>query len=340
MSPSESPLPKLSIRLHGGMHPRDCLAFAKTADEAGLQGVWFAENPFARGILAAATLCAAHTRNIHIGAGVFNPFSRHPSLMAMEIGALDEVSDGRVSLSIGAGVAGGVERMGFSYDKPLSAVRDAVAIVRGLLKGETVTYEGKVLSSKGIKLDYVARPGLPIHVAGRGDNTLAFCGEAADGWIVSNMCTPGFIAEASQIVFGAARKAGRTVLPEIVRYAPCVVRKDRAEAHLAAKLAVAEMLPGFVALSKRVATVKDALLIGTGLEESELDTAAARLKAGEDAGAVLDERHVAAYAVAGTPEDCLEQAASQKALGITDLALTFAGEMPHEEMRLLAGATR
>jgi 5,10-methylenetetrahydromethanopterin reductase len=335
-----SSLPRLSLRLHGGMSPHECLAFATTAEEVGLAGVWFAENPFARGILAAATLCAARTSRIHIGAGVFNPFSRHPSLIAMEIGALDEVSGGRVSLSIGAGVAGGVERMGFDYDKPLSAVRDAVAIVRGLLRGETVTYAGKVLSARGIKLDYATRRDVAIHVAGRGDKTLALCGEAADGWVVSNMCTPGFIAQASQIVFDAAHRAGRASVPEIIRYVPCVVRRDRAEAHLAAKHAVAEMLPGFVALSKRVATVKDALLAGTGLDEAGLDAAAARLRAGDDPGAVLDERHVGAYAIAGAPQDCLEQAAAQKALGITDLALTFAGTAPHDEMRLLAGSLR
>jgi 5,10-methylenetetrahydromethanopterin reductase len=331
-------LPKLSVRLHGGMHPRECLALAETAEAAGLNGVWFAENAFARGILPAAALCAARTERIHIGAGVFNPFSRHPSLMAMEIGALDEVSGGRVSLTIGAGVAGSVERMGFSYDKPLSAVRDAVAIVRGMLQGKEVHHDGKVLSAKGIKLEYAARPDIAINVAGRGEQTLKFCGEAADGWIVSNMCTPGFVGIAAQTVFDAAKAASRPSLPEIVRYAPCSVRENRADAHMAAKHAIAEMLPGFVALSKRVATVKDALMLGSGITESELDVAAGRLRAGEDPGVVLDERYIAAYAVAGTPDDCLTQARAQGAVGITDIALTFSGENPHDEMRLLASA--
>jgi 5,10-methylenetetrahydromethanopterin reductase len=333
-----SPLPKLSVRLHGGMHPLECLAFAQTADAAGLSGVWFAENAFSRGILPAATLCAARTERIHIGAGVFNPFSRHPALMAMEIGALDEVSGGRTSISIGAGVAGSIERMGFGYDKPLSAVRDAVTIVRGLLQGQEMHHEGKVLSAKGIKLEYPARADIAIHVAGRGEQTLKFCGEAADGWIVSNMCSPGFVGAASQNVFNAAKAANRPSLPEIVRYAPCSVRDNRAAAHLAAKHAIAEMLPGFVNLSKRIATVKDALMLGTGITEDELDTAAGRLRAGEDPGVVLDERYIAAYAVAGTPDDCLAQARAQHAVGITDIALTFSGDAPHDEMRLLASA--
>ena len=256
----------------------------------------------------------------------------------MEIGALDEVSGGRVSLSLGSGVAGPIEQMGFSYDKPLSAVRDAVAIVRAMLRGEKVHYRGKVFCAEGVKLGYVARSDIPIYVAGRGDQTLHFCGEAADGWIALNMCTPGFVAQSADKVFAAAKSAMRARSPEIVRYVPCSVQVNCSEAESAAKSAIAEMLPGFVTLSKRLATVQFGLVQGSGIEEDELDDAARRLRAGEDPGQVLDERFVAAYAIAGTPQDCLEQACAHRALGITDLALTFTGTAAHDEMRLLAGA--
>ena len=90
-------LPTISIRVDGSMHPAECVELAKAAEAAGLTGVWFAENAFARGILPAATACALATEKIRINAGVFNPFSRHPTMMAMEIGALDEISNGRTS---------------------------------------------------------------------------------------------------------------------------------------------------------------------------------------------------------------------------------------------------
>src|SRR5262245_56009695 len=131
--------PRLSMRLHGGLTPQQCVALARAADAAGLGGIWFAENPFARGILPAAAACAVATQNVRIGAGVFNPFNRHPSLIAQEIGALDELAQGRVCVGIGSGVGSAVERMGFSYDRPLTALREAIAIVRALLRGEEVT---------------------------------------------------------------------------------------------------------------------------------------------------------------------------------------------------------
>src|SRR5262245_5895402 len=120
-------LPKFSVRLHGGLPPQACVTLAKVADEAGFTGLWFAENPFNRGILPAAAACAVETRRIRIGSGVFNPFNRHPTLMAMEIGALDELAGGRARLGIGSGIGTAVQRMGFSYDRPVSAVSDAIA---------------------------------------------------------------------------------------------------------------------------------------------------------------------------------------------------------------------
>ena len=105
-------LPKLSVRLSGATHPRDCVALARIAEANGYHAVWFPENAFGRGALPAASACAAATTTIGIGIGVFNPYSRHPTLMAMEIAALDELAQGRVRLGIGSGIAGCTERMG------------------------------------------------------------------------------------------------------------------------------------------------------------------------------------------------------------------------------------
>ena len=88
-------LPRLSVRLHGGMTAQACVEQARAAEAAGIDAIWFAENPFARGIMAAAAACALATKTQSIGAGVFNPYGRHPTLIAMEIGALDELSGGR-----------------------------------------------------------------------------------------------------------------------------------------------------------------------------------------------------------------------------------------------------
>jgi 5,10-methylenetetrahydromethanopterin reductase len=330
--------PKLSVRLHGGLSGAQCVARAKAAEAAGFASVWFAENMFARGILPAAAACAVATQRIGIGAGVFNPYNRHPTLIAMEIGALDELAGGRVRLGIGSGVGSAIERIGLSYARPVTALGEAIAIVRALLAGDEVSFAGEVFKVDRVKLDYAPRRDIAIFIAGRGDRSLALCGERADGLLVSNMCTAAFVARSAAQVGEAAARAGRSGAPGIVRYMPCCVAEDRDEANAAAKRAVGEMLPVYWRLGERLEGAKQALTLESGISEAEFAAAAERLRAGENAAAVLDVRFVAAFAIAGTAADCAAQVAACGTAGVTELALTFSGPESGTEMNELAAA--
>src|SRR5262249_44052420 len=101
---SEPARPTLALGCHGGLTPQQCVEQAVAAERAGFSTVWFAENPFGRGAWPAAVACAVATRHVRIGLGILNPHQRHPTLMAMEIAAFDELSEGRAVLGIGAGI--------------------------------------------------------------------------------------------------------------------------------------------------------------------------------------------------------------------------------------------
>src|SRR5215471_7592034 len=162
-------LPQVGVRLHGGMAPARCIELARAADAAGFASVWFAENPFHRGVLPAVSACVVSTERVRIGVGVVNPYNRHPTLIAMEFAALDELAAGRALLGIGSGTGAQIERMGFPY-RPLAAMTDTVHIVRGMLRGETVTYRGRVFSADQVALGFAApRPNMPIYMAAMGD---------------------------------------------------------------------------------------------------------------------------------------------------------------------------
>jgi 5,10-methylenetetrahydromethanopterin reductase len=331
-------LPRLSVRLHGGMTPALCVEQAKAAEAAGIDAIWFAENPFNRGIVPAAAACALATKTQSIGAGVFNPYGRHPTLIAMEIGALDELSGGRVRLGIGSGLGHAVERMGFSTKRALTTLREAIAILRALLRGDEVTYVGTAFNIQRVKLDYHARADIPIFMAARGENAVKAAGEIADGMIVSNMCTAGFVAKAVASLHESAGAAGHTTMPGVVQYMPCVPRPDRDEAFHASKRAVADMLPAYWALSQRLPGAKAALLDGSGLSDADIAAAVAKLKAGEGADTALDERYVKAFTIAGNADDCRRLAAAYAAAGVTELALTFFGSTFAADMEYIGGA--
>ncbi len=322
------------------MDPRICAAAALHAERHGFSTVWFAENPFQRGVLPAAAACAVATESIEIGIGVFNPFNRHPTLMAMEIGALDELSNGRAILGIGAGVPRTIGKF-TPFEKVASAMRDTIAIVGPLLAGEEVVHAGKVFSADHVKLAFeLPREGEPVYFAAMGERMLRLCGEAGDGLLISNMCPPSFTGRAIRIMADGAEGVGRAPPSGIVKYVPCVVAANGADARKAVKPAIGAMLAAYWEAYQPTPAALSAIGDNNGIDPDEFSMSLQRLGSGEPAEEVLDDSFVSAYAVAGTVEHCLEQCRDLAATGVTQMTLTFHGEAPEASMARFGEAAR
>jgi len=325
-------LPRLGIRLSGAIEPRRCVELAGAAEASGFHSVWFAENPFQRGIFAVAGACAAATNRVRISIGVVNPYTRHPVQIAMDAGALDELSGGRAILGIGSGMAPAIARMGIDTSRPVGAVRDAVAIVRKLLSGESTTHRGKVFSCDGVRLALrPLRSDLPIYMAAAGDRALRSCGEIADGLIVSNLTPLRSTLRMAEMAAAAAAKADRPS-PAVVQYLPCAVRPDGDEARRQVKAMLGEALTLLWPQGDDWPERRERVVAESGISRRDFAAALDRLRRGEDAVSALDERFVTAFAIAGTAEECLDQAARYRAAGVDELALTFAGAQPASDV--------
>jgi len=268
--------------------------------------------------MAATAACAVATKTIELGIGVWNPYLRHPAQIAMEIGALDELSGGRASLGIGSGLAAPIGKLGIDNSRPLGALRDTFAIVRGLLRGESVTHKGAVFSVEDMKLSYrPLRADVPLLMAARGERALALCGRIADGLMISNMCPPGFTHHARQAA-GASR---------VVQYVPCAVGPERAQAVATMKPVLAGMLKTFRGLAQKVPAARTSLFTYSGIPEADFATAEP------------DERFVEAFSVTGDADDVRRRLAAYEAVGVTDLVLTFIGADPLAGMAYLLRAS-
>jgi 5,10-methylenetetrahydromethanopterin reductase len=328
---------RIGVRVHGGMPAVRCIALAEAAEANGFSSLWFAENPFNRGVMPAVAGAVLATKRLKIGLGVVNPYNRHPTLIAMEIAALDELAGGRAALGIGSGIGERVMRMGLSYDKPLGAMRDAIAITKGMLRGDAVTYAGAVFSVHGAKLEFPApRPDMPIYMAAMGEQALRLCGQIADGLMISNLCPPGFAGHARTIMAEGAAKAGREPPQTIIQYVPCIVSEDRVAARRQVRTTLGEMLSAYSALYDRWPATKAAIIRDSGIAEEEFPIAIARIKAGEAPADVLDERYVDAYAIAGNTDDWLAGVQRFMRAGVSELVLTFVSSDPQRDMALLA----
>jgi 5,10-methylenetetrahydromethanopterin reductase len=329
-------MPNIGLRLHGGLDPHTCVELAQAAEANDFASVWFAENPFERGVLPTAAACAVATERIRVGIGVWNPFNRHPSLIAMEICALDELAEGRVCLGIGSGLTSAIRKLALDDKKPLAALADTFHIVRGLLRGDEITYSGAVFSAHGVKLGYrPPRPDMPIFMAARGDKALQLCGRISDGLVVSNMCPFGYTARAVDIVRQTAVDAGRAIPANVIQYVPCNAGADGARARQAIKPTLATMLRQFWAAP----TAKEAMRYGN-VPDAELKAAVDRIAGGEPPEHVLSDRFVDAFAIAGTADECRDRISAYAHAGVTELVLTFVGPDPVADIAYLGRALK
>jgi 5,10-methylenetetrahydromethanopterin reductase len=333
-------VPDLGIRFHSGMNSHRCVALARAAEFGSFASIWFAENPFERGVLPAASACAVATERVRIGIGVFNPYNRHPTLMAMEAGALDELSNGRAVLGIGSGVPQWINRI-MPHERPLSALRDAAIISRELLAGKTVTYRGKMFSADHVRLGF--RPGreqVPVYLAAMADQALKLCGAVGDGLIIGNMCPPAYTQHASDMLRLGAETSGRSSPASIVKYVPCSINRDEHEARRAVKPAIGAMLSSYWAAYENSPGVRSAIGDNNDIESSRFARALQHLAEGSDPTTELDDAFVAAYALAGTAEQCLAQSAALAEGGVTEVVMSFVGNDPESQMKQLTAALR
>jgi 5,10-methylenetetrahydromethanopterin reductase len=179
---------------------------AQEAEESGCDGVWVPDERFFRDTYVVLAAVAASTRRVRLGPCVTDPFSRHPALTAMAIGTINEISGGRAVLGIGTGISG-FSALGITPKRVVRAIREAIGVIRALLREGTADVSGEIFTFHG-RLDFQAHP-VPIFIAGRGPKVLELAGEIGDGVILGSLASPGGIAYAEARLAAGAARAGR-----------------------------------------------------------------------------------------------------------------------------------
>jgi F420-dependent oxidoreductase-like protein len=137
---------------------------------------------------------ASASERIRLGTGVVPIFSRTPATMAQTAATIDEFSGGRMVLGLGVSHRVTVENWhGARIDKPVTQMREYVAAVRAIIRGEPAP-ESERFPTRFAFMGYSARAELPIYVAALSPNMLRLAGEVADG-VMLWLCSPAYIRE-------------------------------------------------------------------------------------------------------------------------------------------------
>ncbi|NKR92484.1 LLM class F420-dependent oxidoreductase [Rhodococcus hoagii] len=174
--------------------------FAETVEEvadlerAGLDIV-FVPEAYSFDAVSQIGYLAAKTSTVELASGIFQIYTRTPSLTAMTAAGLDYVSNGRFVMGIGASGPQVIEGFhGVKYDAPLGRTRELVDICRQVWRREKVEYQGKFYKvplpadqgtglGKPLKLiNHPVRDRIPIVIASLGPKNVALTAEIAEGW--------------------------------------------------------------------------------------------------------------------------------------------------------------
>ncbi|MGI9334576.1 MAG: LLM class flavin-dependent oxidoreductase, partial [Gammaproteobacteria bacterium] len=188
------------------MSPREPLVqvgdLARAVEDYGFELLWFIDHQLGmKDVYAAMNLAAINTSRIGIGSAVTNLVTRHPTVTANATAALDELSDGRAILGLGAGWVA-VHSVGRKPSR-LAEIRHGIGEFRQLFTGEEVTlYDTKMQLA-------TARRQIPIYLAVSQPGMLRLCGELCDGAVLMGAADPDFCRWQLGYIYEGLEKSGR-----------------------------------------------------------------------------------------------------------------------------------
>jgi F420-dependent oxidoreductase-like protein len=174
---------------------QEVLEGAEYAERTGWHGVWIADHFMQNGddlsvpvneCLALLAGLAARTSRVRLGSMVLGNTYRHPAVVANQAATLDQMSDGRFVLGIGAGWQVNEHEV-YGIELPpvrerLARFEEACQVIKGLLTEERATFAGKYYQLTGAPLE--PKPAdLPILIGAAGEKVaLGIVAKYADEW--------------------------------------------------------------------------------------------------------------------------------------------------------------
>jgi probable F420-dependent oxidoreductase len=207
-------------------------AFARHAEELGFDSVWatdhllhgsvFYRTPWLDPILS-LTFASAVTSRVRLGTSILVMPTRHPLVLAKELSTLQALSEDRFILGVGTGWdEREFEAVGIRKAERGARTNEAVELVRRLLAGERISYDGRFTQLHDVEIGPPMRGLLPVWVAGGRQLPHAASPERpvmapavlrriadGDGWIARPTSLPSQIGEDLAEIRAALAERGR-----------------------------------------------------------------------------------------------------------------------------------
>lgn len=311
---------QVSIAFQSDKTPDEYVELARLAERGGFDVVSVYHDLFFQPAVYPLLLMARATERVSLGPAALNPFTLHPVEIAGQTAALDAASGGRAYLGLVRGTW--LESLRLEQRRPLTALREAVEVVRRLLSGDDSGFAGERFSLEpGARLRYAPlRSEVPLLIGTWGEKTAAFAGQVADEVKVGGTANPDLVP--------AMRERIGNDRVRIVVGAVTVVDEDGSAARRRARAEAALYFPVVAALDPTL-DVPDRLVE----DVRRLVDAGAQ----EEAGRLIPDDLLDKLAFAGTPAQVTRRAEALYAAGASRVEFgTPHGLDPRRGVELLA----
>ena len=182
----------------------DVISVAVEAERLGYEYCLVADEGFHPDVYACLGAIARATDRITLGV-LTNGYTRHPAVTAAAAATVNELSGGRLVVTLLAGGSMVLSPMGIERARPARVVADSVQALKKLWSGDEVSWRGQTCSLDRARLG-MGPQSIPIWIASRGPRLLELAGQQADGVILT---VKPDLGAALSLVEEAAAKAGR-----------------------------------------------------------------------------------------------------------------------------------
>jgi 5,10-methylenetetrahydromethanopterin reductase len=248
----------------------------------------------------------------------------------MEAIAIDELSQGRFILGLGASNKYWIEnQMGIPYLQPLTAIKESVQLMRGLLNSQQVTHKGKAFSTGTVTLDRKPyRKCLPIFLGVKSERSLVLAGQVADGVLLSVGSPVEYVRYAKNLIHQGALAAGRNPKDILIAaYLPIFVNANGSFARENMRTITAEFL-GIHG--------EHPILLTAGITPAQIAPFREAYLSGLSCERLVTDSLVNKLMIAGTAEECLERLRDYLNAGL-DMPILFesTGVDPLESIKMI-----
>jgi 5,10-methylenetetrahydromethanopterin reductase len=309
----------------------DILEYSELAEKNGLS-FWLNEGYHNRSSPVLMSAIASRTKYLELGLGIVSPVLRHPFLVAMDAGTLDEISHGRLSLGIGL-AASGAKRQNIDVLSlhPVELMRDSAHIIRELIAGETVTSTKMFrASSEGVKLGFdCTRKVIPLYLGAMHRQMLELGGRLFDGVLLNYACSLAYAKFAIDCIKQGARNREINSPLDILAF----ILISIAEKHDNAIEASKKYLPHYLQRAYPIS------LDYAGVTREEISPILEALRHPGSASKVtslVSDELVSKLTISGTPEECTKDIRKFSDAGVNQvIAEQIMGPDPKRAIELI-----